>query len=90
MLAEQSHREMNCNSGYKKSVKDRRKKTKQKRWINKEGKKTNKTSLHLITHGFGLFLSTLHPPTPPPLQSPARSATDSPEIMLFLSLDTLG
>lgn len=78
MLAEQSHCEMNCNSGYKKSVKDRRKKkTKQKRWKNKEGKKP-KTSLHLIRHGFGLFLSTLHPLTPPLLQSPARSATDSP------------
>lgn len=44
----------------------------------------------LTTHGFGLFLSNLPPLTPPPLQSPARSATGSPEIMLFLFPDTLG
>jgi len=44
----------------------------------------------LTTHGFGLFLSNLPPLTPPPLRSPARSATGSPEIMLFLFPDTLG
>lgn len=78
MLAEQSHCEMNCNSGYKKSVKDRRKKKQNKKDGKIRREKKPKTSLHLIRHGFGLFLSTLHPLTPPLLQSPARSATDSP------------
>jgi len=87
------HSGMNCNSGLGKYVNKRGRERGSNKKEHKETKLQSRKYIIrciLTTHGFGLFLSNLPPLTPPPLQSPARSATGSPEIMLFLFPDTLG
>lgn len=74
------------NSGYKQTGKKRQKDTRKKNYR----VKNQKHPLHPDNTWLCPFFSNLHPQTPLPRQFPARSATDSPEIMLFLCLDTPG
>lgn len=85
------HSGMNCNSGRGKNV-DKRGGAQTRKSTRRQKLQSRKYIIRCIltTHGFGLFLSNLPPLTPPLLRSPARSATGSPEIMLFLFPDTLG